>query len=113
MATDIKGTHHLHRRKRIFQKSEKYPNPNKFVRFVDNSILFIAIAVPLMTIPQILKIWINKSADDVSLITWGAYLFSAVSWLVYSIIHKDKPLIVNCILWIVLELIVIIGVLIY
>jgi len=113
MSTQTIGLHHLHKRKRIFKKLERYPPPNKFVRFVDDFIYIVAIIIPLMTIPQVLKIWISRSAENVSLITWSAFLLSAVSWLFYSIIHKDKPLIINSVLWIILELFVIIGILIY
>ena len=75
--------------------------------------LIVAIIIPLMTIPQVLKIWINRSAEDVSLITWYAYLFSAVVWLAYGLVHKDKPLIFNSVLWVILETLVIVGIIIF
>jgi len=106
MPTHHSGLHHYHKRKRTSPT-------NKFVRFFDHFIYIVAIVIPLMTIPQVLMIWINKSAQDVSLITWSAYLFSALCWLTYSIIRKDKPLIINSILWVILESLVIVGVIIY
>jgi len=79
----------------------------------DKLMYFVAVVIPLMTIPQIIKIWNNKSAQDVSLETWVAYLISAILWLIYAIKHKEKPLILNSILWILLELLVIAGVIFY
>lgn len=106
MPTHHSGLHHFHKR-------EKTSHTNKFVGFFEHFIYVVAIIIPLMTIPQVLKIWINKSAQDVSLITWSAYSFSALCWLTYSIIRKDKPLIINSILWVILESLVIVGIIIY
>lgn len=90
-----------------------FSSKGKFARYFSNYMFIIAIIVPLMTIPQAIKIWAFKSAEDVSLITWIAFLISAISWLIHSIIHKDRVLMINSILWVVLESIVIIGVVIY
>ncbi len=97
--------HHLHKREKSKDK--------KSVKFLDKFMYIIAIIIPLMTIPQVLLIWINKSAQNISLISWCAFLFSAICWLIYSILHKEKPLIANSILWIILEVFVIVGVIIY
>jgi len=97
--------HHLHKR--------KIARGKKPTSLFDKFMYLIAIVIPLLTIPQIILIWVNKSAQDISLITWGAYLFSAICWLIYSIIHKEKPLIANSILWVLLEALVIVGVIIY
>jgi|TARA_B100002003_G_C13868830_1_gene424956 uncharacterized protein with PQ loop repeat len=113
MATNHPGLHHMDKRKRQGKKLEPFPHPKKWMRFLDNFIYVVAIIIPLMTIPQILTIWINQSAQDVSLITWSAFLISAMVWLVYSVIHKDKPLIINSILWIILEMIIIIEIVIF
>ncbi len=102
---------HIHKRKT--SHLEPYPHKNKFYAVIDNITIIMAIVVPLTTIPQILQIWINKSAGDVSLFTWCAFLVSAITWLFYSIIHKDKPLIINSILWIILESIVIVLIILY
>ena len=88
-------------------------NPSRFAESFNRFMYVIAIIIPLMTIPQIITIWTNKSAQDVSLLTWSAYLFSALCWLIYSIIHKDRPLIINSILWVILETFVIAGIIIY
>jgi len=113
MATQAQGLHHLHKRKRIYKKFEPYPHPNKFIRRYDEFMWLVAIIVPLMAIPQIYKIWVFRSAQDVSLISWTAFMLSGCAWLVYSIIHKDKPLIINSLLWVIFDLLVIIGILLY
>jgi uncharacterized protein with PQ loop repeat len=107
------GLTHLHKRKNIFENLEPYPHPLRWKRFLDKSIYFIAVASPLMTLPQLIKIWIEQTATGVSAITWFAYLVSSMFWLTYGIAHKEKPIIITNILWIILDIAVIIGILIY
>jgi len=83
------------------------------VNFLDKFMYVIAIVMPLTTIPQIVQIWGSKSAENISIITWGAYVFSAVCWLVYSSVHKEKVLMINSILWMALNASVVVGIFIY
>ena len=105
--------HHIHIRKRIYQNLEKYPHPNKWKRFVDRFIYVTAIFGPLVSIPQILKIWAEKDASGISFITWLGFLFGAIFWLFYGIMHKEKPIILSSLLWIIVEIFILIGILIY
>lgn len=107
------GLHHAHKRKRVHQKQEPYPHPNKLKRFIDKFIYIVAIFGMVMTIPQITKIWIGKNAAGVSAISWGAYLVGAVFWLIYGILHKEKPIIFTYSIWIFLEIFIIIGTVMY
>ena len=67
----------------------------------------------LMTIPQVLTIWIGQQAAGVSLFTWSAYLVSAILWLWFGIQKNDKNIYLPCIGWILLDTAVIVGVVIY
>jgi len=107
------GLHHLHKKQRSRLKKEKAPHPNKWKRFLDKIIYVVSIIGPLMTLPQLYNIWILKNAAGVSVISWGAYALIAVVWLFYGFAHKEKPIIVNSSLWILLEGMVVIGTLIY
>ena len=107
------GLHHYHIRKRIFKNRDKYPSKDKIKRTMDHLIYFVAIFGPIMTLPQIWKIWVDKSVSGVSLITWSAYLITACLWLTYGIIHREKPIIVSNILWLILKLSVVVGVILY
>ncbi|MFH1503752.1 MAG: SemiSWEET family transporter [Candidatus Diapherotrites archaeon] len=92
--TQNKGLHHFLIRKRIYEKKEKYPSPNKFRRFFDKLIYAVAIICPLLNLPQLLKIWINKSAEGVSAFSWFGFMGVSLVWLTYGIIHKEKPIII-------------------
>ncbi len=107
------GVHHFHKRKRIHLKKEKYPHPNKWKRMLDKIIYVVGVVGPLMTLPQLYNIWVLKNAAGVSVLSWGAYALIAVVWLIYGFAHNEKPIVVNSSLWILLEVMVVIGTLMY
>ena len=67
----------------------------------------------LMTIPQVLTIWLGHEAAGVSIASWSAYLLSAVLWFWYGIQRHDKNIYLPCVGWIGLDSAVIAGALIY
>jgi uncharacterized protein with PQ loop repeat len=50
----------------------------------------------LMTIPQVLTIWLGQQAAGVSLLSWSAYLASAVLWFWFGIQKHDKNIYLPC-----------------
>jgi uncharacterized protein with PQ loop repeat len=68
---------------------------------------------PLMTIPQVLKIWIDRSVDGVSFISWVAYLVNSLFFLAYGILKRDRALIVMYSSWTALSVLIIIGLVIF
>ena len=67
----------------------------------------------VMTVPQVLTIWVSHRAAGISMLSWGAYLFSALVWLWYGCQNRDKNIYLPCIGWIMLDSAVIVGALIY
>ena len=73
----------------------------------------VAILQPLTVIPQIVHIFNAHSAKDVSLLTWVLLIgFNAFNF-VYCLVYKVKPLIINNAIWVGMEILVVIGILIY
>jgi len=107
------GQHHVHKRKRIHQKHEPYPHPEKWKRLMDRLIYIVGILGPVMSVPQLLDIWIGRSTAGVSLVTWGAFLLMSFFWLAYGIMHRDKPIILTYICWIAVESMIVFGIIIY
>lgn len=107
------GLHHFEKRKRIHKKHEPYPHPDRFKRFMDRAIYVVGVALPLSSITQVTAIWIEGNAAGVSLFTWTAFLAAAIFWLIYGFMHREKPIIIMNILWIIMQVLVISGVLIY
>ena len=73
----------------------------------------LSVFTMIMTVPQVLTIWIAHQAAGVSVISWSGYLISAVVWFWYGIQKHDKNIYLPCIGWIALDGAVILGGLIY
>jgi len=122
------GVHHIHKRKRFYQEGKEleqkivnefekkilpYPHSDKWIHFLDEFLLAVAVIAPLMNLPQIIKILIEKDASGVSLISWIMYTVMAIPWLIYGLVHKEKPIIVSYSLWLLLNSAVVIAALVY
>lgn len=67
----------------------------------------------LMTVPQVLSIWIHRNASGVSLVSWVSYLIAAVLWLIHGVRRRDPSIYLACIGWIILDVAIVIGILMY
>jgi uncharacterized protein with PQ loop repeat len=67
----------------------------------------------LMTVPQVLTIWIGHQAAGVSVLSWSAYLISALLWFWFGVQKRDKNIYLPCIGWIGLDIAVIAGAIFY
>jgi uncharacterized protein with PQ loop repeat len=67
----------------------------------------------LMTVPQVLTIWVGHEAGGVSVVSWSAYLLSAVLWFWFGLQQRDKNIYLPCVGWVVLDAAVIAGALVY
>lgn len=105
--------HHLHIRKRIHQKHEKYPNPDRTKNIIDKLVYLAGFFGLAMTIPQITKIWIEQNASGISVISWGSYFVTGLVMIAYGVVHKEKPIIVTYLLWEVFHILIITGTLLY
>lgn len=82
-------------------------------KLIDKLIYVAAITYPLTTVPQIADIIINKSSENVSLLTWLLYDIFTLIFLWYAIEKKLKPLIIEYCMWIVAQTIVVFLILLY
>ncbi len=67
----------------------------------------------LMTVPQVITIWVGHQAAGVSVWSWGAYLLSAILWFWYGVRRSDKNIYLPCIGWMGVDGAVIVGAMIY
>lgn len=88
------GLHHLHTRKRIYEKLESYPHTEFRKRFLDWLIYGVSILAPVMNLPQLYEVWYYRDASGVSLISWASFAVFSVLWLFYGVVHRERPLIV-------------------
>lgn len=102
---------HIHKRKRKIQKNlEPYPSKKKYIRILDKIIDVVSVAAPLTIFPQIYNIWIEKNVDGVSLLTWTLFLIFAIPLFTYSLVHKEKKLMLMYFLFVIADALVVAGV---
>lgn len=91
----------------------KHKRPKKHKDRLDKIVYFFAFAAPAFEIPQLITIYSQHSAKDVSLLTWRFFAISSFVWLVYGIRHQLKPIIVSYLLFTVVEAVTAVGIMLY
>ena len=89
------------------------PHDSPPVGGLEKILRILSVFTMLMTVPQVLSIWLGRDAGGVSLISWAAYLFSACLWFIYGVQKRDKTIYVACIGWILLDAAVVVGVIVH
>ena len=107
------GLHHIHLRKRIHQQYQPYPHPNKWIHLLYKSLIFLAVIGPLTTFPQLYDIFWKKNVLGLSFWTWFSYTLLSLPWLIYGLVHKDKPIFISSLLWFMIQGVVAWGIYLY
>ena len=105
--------HHFIHTHNIDEEKFERLHKKKYVRFLDKFIFIVAFVGPLATAPQAFQIFLTHNASGVSATTWFFYDFVQLSWLVYGIAHRDKPIVIANIFLVFWQTIVLVGVIIY
>lgn len=82
-------------------------------KVLDDMIMVIAIFGPLANVSQIIKIFSARDAGGLSGFSWALYATFNVVWIIYGIVHKEKPILISSVLWLITQLIVLAGIIIY
>ena len=94
----------------------KYKNKKlkkKHIERVDKLMMVVALLHPLSGLPQVIDIYVHQNVDGISLMTWLGFMLFGSIYLYYGILHKLKPVILTQILWMIVDILVVVGVLIY
>lgn len=82
-------------------------------RAVDKMMGSVAFIAPLSSAPQLVTIFGKQEAAGISAASWAMYLMAALITLAYGVFHKLRPIIISQSLWIVIDILIIVGVLMY
>ncbi len=104
---------HLHVRKRAQKHLEPYPARTAWKRVLDRVVFLIGVLGPAMTLPQIILIYVGQDASGVSPFTWFGWALFDIPWILYGVAHRERPIIVTYSLWLVTNLIVAVGAVLY
>lgn len=90
------------------KQSKKQQSP-----MIDKLMLVVAFVYPLTGLGQAIEIFNNQDAAGVSLIAWGGFIFFGLIYFFYALAHRLIPLIIAQIFWIIIEIAVVIGIILY
>ena len=88
-------------------------NEGKMTVFLERLMIFVAVVGPFANLPQLLKIWIKKKTNGVSLVSWILFSILSLVWLIYGIVKRDKYIIIALGITLILQLLIVIGTVIY
>ena len=93
--------------------NNKIDDENKFKKAYDKFIYIIVILCPIVNLPQLLRIWINKSAEDVSLLSWISFTIISITWFIQGILHKKRPIIIMNFFLVIVQALIALGAFLY
>lgn len=90
-----------------------HSHKEKWKRVFHRIAYLAGLAASLATIPQIIKVWVEKDTSGVSVLTWSFYLIIAVILVIYGRIHKERLMVIMYILLTIAEALIIVGVIVH
>ena len=81
----------------------------------EGCMLLMGIIGPLAAAPQLIKLYHTHShhAHGLSLLSWMAYAILSALWFMYGLVEKNPPIWVGNLIGMVMNLLMVIGILIY
>lgn len=107
---------HMHLRRRAHRPNSvhyAYPSSNRLVRLIDGIMYVVGVVGPLVSIPQIMEVYVRQNVEGLSMLSWTGYSFLSAFWVVYAILHREPPLIITQLLWFCINVSVVFGIILY
>ncbi len=102
---------HVHVRKR--HTLEPYPARSFWKRVLDRVVLAVGVIGPVMSIPQILLIYVGKDATGVSSVSFLAWAVMNIPWIMYGMVHRETPIVITYTLWFFCNVLIFAGAVLY
>lgn len=83
----------------------------KEIFFIDTLAYIAGVVAPLMAIPQLYIVWIDKNVQGVSAFSWGSFAFFNIIFILYGYLNKEKLILFTNTLWFFIQAAIAIGVL--
>lgn len=80
--------------------------------FFDYAIYPIVFFSIVVTIPQLISVWVDHNVAGVSLLTWGSYTVLSGLWMLYGVFKKQMPLIIGNLSICLLDAMIVVGLLV-
>ncbi len=103
----------LHHHYAVRRRLEPYPSSHLWLRLLDRLVYVVGVIGPVMTLPQIYLIFSTHNASGVSAVSWLAWAILDIPWILYGLAHKERPIVLTYFLWLVCNLVVFVGAILY
>ncbi|HJP81479.1 MAG TPA: PQ-loop domain-containing transporter [Candidatus Saccharimonadales bacterium] len=80
---------------------------------MDILVYFFTFATPLFEVPQLIEIYANHSAEDVSIWTWAFFCVDNIVWIVYAARRRLIPVLITSVLYELFEISILVGIILY
>lgn len=80
---------------------------------IDKLMNIAAVLHPLTALPQVYSIYTTQNVAGISLATWLGFMVLGSIFLAYGVVHRIKPFVVTQVLWFSVDLLVVLGIIIY
>ena len=64
------------------------------VQLIDKSAYLMGAVTVAVNIPQLIAVWTSPSVAGVSIVSWTGFFMGSAFWLIYGLLHHEKPIIV-------------------
>ena len=78
--------HHTHK------KSEG--KTSNLIRLIDRSAYLMGAVTIAINVPQLITVWTSPSTAGVSIVSWIGFSLGSLFWIIYGLLHHEKPIIV-------------------
>lgn len=93
--------YHYHRKSR-----------KKITTVMDKVVYFFSACGILILVPQLVQIWVHHNTSGVSLVTWSGFTMGTLFWLLYGIIHGERPLIAANLAAFIVNVSIVVGIMV-
>lgn len=104
---------HLHQRKKKLRDEDLTVKTAVQTTGLDLLIYFAAVAGPLALVPQVLMLYASQDAAGLALPTWAMFGLLNSLWIFYGYKHKEKPIIITNVAFLVLNFAIAFGILLF
>lgn len=85
----------------------------KNTHVIDDIMIAGGVIGPLSALPQIISIYSSQDAGQVSLLSWSLFTILSLVGIIYSLVHKEKIILLGYSLYFIVDLFIVVGILMY
>jgi len=86
--------------------------PSRGILMIKRAITVFAVVAPFTNVPQLVKIYSERSAD-LSLLSWSLYIVFTIPFIIYGIVDRDRLVLINSCMNLVMLITIVTGILLY